>query len=136
MRNSSHANNHSDTDDQAAYILYKRLATYLHSPPASALQSRQSDIREAAEHFALTFFPWANPIYADADKDENLADVINNALDLSLWLFGQPYLYEWLWEEVGRRGTVIAPGLVRITDETGRRMERPERVVEAIIAAG
>ncbi|KAL1606683.1 hypothetical protein SLS60_004090 [Paraconiothyrium brasiliense] len=123
-------------DDQAAYILYKRLAAHLHTPPTSSLQSRQSDIREAAEHFALTFFPWANPAYADQDKDENLVDAINNALDLSLWLFGQPYLYEWVWEEVGRRGTVISPGMIRVTDERGRMLDRPSRVVDAAIAAG
>ncbi|KAJ4356289.1 uncharacterized protein N0V89_004320 [Didymosphaeria variabile] len=123
-------------DDQAAYILYKRLAAHLHAPPTSSLQSRQSDIREAAEHFALTFFPWANPAYADQDKDENLVDVINNALDLSLWLFGQPYLYEWVWEEVGRRGTVVSPGMVRVTDERGRMLDRPSRVVDAAISAG
>ncbi|KAF1977709.1 hypothetical protein BU23DRAFT_550388 [Bimuria novae-zelandiae CBS 107.79] len=123
-------------DDQAAYILYKRLAAHLHVPTASALQSRQSDIREAAEHFGLTFFPWANPIYADRDKDESLVDVLNHALDLSLWLFGQPYLYEWVWEEVGRRGTMVAPGLVRATDERGRVLDRPVVVVNAVIAAG
>ncbi|KAL5385935.1 hypothetical protein DPSP01_004371 [Paraphaeosphaeria sporulosa] len=121
-------------DDQAAYILYKRLAAHLYAPPISSLQSRQSDIREAAEHFALTFFPWANPAYADQDKDENLVDVINNALDLSLWLFGQPYLYEWVWEDVGRRGMVVSPGLVRVTDERGKMLDRPRKVVDAVVA--
>ncbi|KAJ4297544.1 hypothetical protein N0V90_005436 [Kalmusia sp. IMI 367209] len=123
-------------DDQAAYILYRRLAVFLHSPTTSSLQSRQSDIREAAEHFALTFFPWANPAYADQDKDENLVDVINNALDLSVWLFGQPFLYEFVWEGVGRRGTLVAPGLQKCTDERGRPMERPKTVVESVVVAG
>jgi hypothetical protein len=63
-------------------------------------------------------------------------DVINNALDLSLWLFGQPYLYEWVWEDVGRRGTVVSPGLVRVTDEKGRMLDVPSKVAEAVIAAG
>ena len=130
------ANTPFHTDDQAAYIIYKRLAAHLHAPPPAALHSRQSDIHEAAEHFALTFFPWANPIYADKDKDENLVEVVNHALDLSMWLFGQPYLYEWVWEEVGRRGTVIAPGLVRVSDEKGRGLERPVRITEAVVLTG
>jgi hypothetical protein len=63
-------------------------------------------------------------------------DVINNALDLSLWLFGQPYLYEWVWEDVGRRGIVVSPGLVRVTDEKARMLDVPIKVAEAVIAAG
>lgn len=91
-------------------------------------------MREAAEHFALTFFPWANPAYADQDRDKNLVDVMNKALDMSLWLFGQPYLYEWVWEDVGRRGTVISPGLVQVTDDRGKMLDRPSKVVNAVIA--
>jgi hypothetical protein len=123
------------SEHQAAYILYKRLAVHLHSSNATSLQSRQSDIREAAEHFALTFFPWANPAYPEQEKDEELVQIIGEALDVSIWLYGQPYLYEFVWEGVGRRGTVVTPGLTKLTDRRGRILERPQVLLEAAVMA-
>ncbi|KAF2865317.1 hypothetical protein BDV95DRAFT_612711 [Massariosphaeria phaeospora] len=113
------------SDLTAPYLLYRRLAVHLYlcqtpSHPASTLSS----IREAAEHFALTFFPWANPSISDHEKDEDLVHLITSALDLSLWLRGQPFLYEFVWEEVGRRGIVVKPGFARWVEgsESGRKM--------------
>ncbi|KAF2689580.1 hypothetical protein K458DRAFT_413851 [Lentithecium fluviatile CBS 122367] len=125
----------TDMSDQAAYIMYKRLAVHLHAPNPASHQSCQSDIREAAEHFALTFFPWANPAYHEKEKDEELVRIISEALDVSIWLYGQPYLYEFVWEGVGRRGTVVAPGLARLTDGSGRILERPQILLEPTVAA-
>jgi hypothetical protein len=73
----------------------------------------QSNIREAAEHFALTFFPWANPTSSDQDKDEDLARIITDTLTMRIWLFGQSDTYDFEWEGVGERGIVINPGLVK-----------------------
>ncbi|KAF2470559.1 uncharacterized protein BDR25DRAFT_342887 [Lindgomyces ingoldianus] len=118
-------------DLSAAYILYKRLATHLHtaSPPNP---SRQSDIREAAEHFSLTFFPWVNPRYGDQEKDEHLVQVISNALDLNIWLYGQPFIYQFLWEGVGHRGVVVAPGLTKESDAKGV-VGRPQMLLEPVV---
>ncbi|KAF2656423.1 hypothetical protein K491DRAFT_691972 [Lophiostoma macrostomum CBS 122681] len=107
-----------------AYILYRRLASHLHtsltSSPMSSPQM-QSAIEKAAEHFSSTFFPWANPSYRDEDKDEHLAQVIANALDFNIWLYGQPFIYEFLWSDgMGRRGVVVAPGLKKVSDVRGR----------------
>lgn len=124
---------HISAESQAAYILYKRLAVHLHSPNAASLQSRQADIREAAEHFALTFFPWANPTFHEQEKDEELVQIISDALDVSIWLYGEPYMYEFVWENTGRRGTVVTPGLVRLTDEKGRIMGAPRVLLEPTV---
>ncbi|KAF1962731.1 hypothetical protein CC80DRAFT_487219 [Byssothecium circinans] len=122
-------------DDQAAYILYKRLAVHLHTPDTASLASRQSDIREAAEHFALTFFPWANPTLQEQEKDEDLIKIMDSALEISIWLYGQPYQYEFMWEDPGFRGTAITPGLTRTTDIKGRRVGAPEVLLEPIVVA-
>jgi len=126
---------HKRAENQAAYILYKRLAVHLHFPNAASLQSRQADIREAAEHFALTFFPWANPTFHEQEKDEELVQIISDALDISIWLYGEPYLYEFVWESVGRRGTVVAPGLMRLTDEKGKIMGTPKVLLEPTVVS-
>jgi hypothetical protein len=116
----------------AAYILYKRLAVHLHATFTSTSQSRQTDIREAAEHFALTFFPWADPGYGDQEKVEDLVQIISNALDLVIWLYGQPFVYEFAWES-GRRGIVVAPGLIKTTDSKGRMGSQPLTLLEPAV---
>ena len=108
-------------EDQAAFIIYKRLAVHFYHSDTASLASRQSDIREAAEHFALTFFPWADPSLAEQEKDEDLVKIMASALEISIWLYGQPYNYEFMWEDPGFRGTAITPGLTRTTDARGRK---------------
>lgn len=132
---SERCTNLSNTDDQAAYIIYKRLAVHLHSPDAASLQARQADIREAAEHFALTFFPWINPTVQDQEKDQELIKIMNSALELSIWLYGQPYQYEFMWEDPGFRGTAITPGLTRTTDRRGKKVFPPHVLLEPIVVA-
>jgi hypothetical protein len=102
-----------------ACTLHRRLSVYLFA--ATSSWNVQSSIREAAEHFSLTFFPWANPAGDDQDKDEDLASTIQEALETRIWLFGQPYLYEFRWDGIGQRGIVVSPQLVRRADEDGER---------------
>ncbi|KAF2190742.1 hypothetical protein K469DRAFT_733408 [Zopfia rhizophila CBS 207.26] len=120
-------------DLSPAYILYKRIAVHLHTSSPSNTHSRKSDICEAAEHFSLTFFPWANPNYNDQEKDEHLVQVISNALDLSIWLYGQSFVYEFFWEGVGMRGMVVAPGLRKLSDAKGRLNGRPQVLLEPVV---
>jgi hypothetical protein len=107
-----------------AYIVYRRLASYLHTsltPSTTSSPQIQSAIEKAAEHFSSTFFPWANPSYRDEDKDEHLSQVIANALEFNIWLYGQPFIYQFLWtDDMGRRGVVVAPGLKKVSDVRGR----------------
>lgn len=100
-----------------AALLHRRLSVYLYNATSSTSTSRRystlpSDLREAAEHFSLTFFPWANPSSSDQEKDDDLARIIADVLQMRIWLFGQPGEYAFRWEEVGRRGVVVAPKLV------------------------
>jgi len=65
-----------------------------------------------------------------------LLDIIGDALDLSLWLYGQSYIYEFVWDGNGRRGTVLAPGLRRMTDERGRMCSTAKIVLDPVVATG
>jgi hypothetical protein len=123
-----------DAKLSAAATLHRRLSVYLYtatsSPPPNARGSWaiQALVREAAEHFSLTFFPWANPASSEQDKDEDLARIISEALELRLWLYGQPYEYEFVWEGTGRRGILVSPGLVRNSEDDKR-----DWIVEGVI---
>ena len=129
---------YTDPSVTTAASLHRRISVYLHTAISSAQSSResrlvQSNIREAAEHFSLTFFPWANPASCDQDKDDDLGRIITEALEVRIWLFGQPGVYEFEWEGTGRRGVLISPGLVRRTHTNEGGNET--RVVEGVVVA-
>lgn len=108
-----------DPSITTAQTLHRRLSVYLYtsSNPPSRTWSIQSDIREAAEHFSLAFFPWANPGSDDQEVENNLTRIISEALETRIWLFGQPVEYEFRWDGVGTRGLVVSPELVRQDSE-------------------
>lgn len=125
MRRSLTMNTNVDAELTNAYILHRRLSAQLYSSLThpSRLVALQPTMREAAEHFSLTFFPWANPGYGDMEKDVDLVQSISHTLDTVVWLYTQPYLRtEFIWEaHVTNRGTVIFPGLVGVGPSEGTR---------------
>ncbi|KAF1834584.1 hypothetical protein BDW02DRAFT_330137 [Decorospora gaudefroyi] len=112
-----------DPNTTLATTLYRRFAIYIYTHTHPHLPT-QSNIREAAEHFSLTFFPWANPTASDQEKDEHLARILADALEVRIWLLGQPGRYAFVWEDTGRRGVLVSPAVVR----DGR-----ERVMEGVV---
>jgi hypothetical protein len=122
-----------DPNVSTAQALHRRLSVYLyHSANVHSASRRswsfQSKFREAAEHFSLTYFPWANPITDDQEKEDNLTHIISEALETSIWLFGQPSEFEYRWDSVGTRGVVVSPALVR--RDAGDRDPRGRVVIE------
>lgn len=82
------------------------------SPLRRSYTQLNATIREAAEHFSLTFFPWVNPASDDEAKEDDLAKIIADALECRVWLFGQEGVYEIRWDGVGTRGVVVSPEVV------------------------
>jgi hypothetical protein len=117
-----------------ALTLHRRLSVFLYTSHATTRRSWsfQSDIREAAEHFSLTFFPWANPAADDQEKEDDLTRIISEALETRIWLFGQPSEFEFRWDGVGTRGVVVSPELVRQDGED--RSGRGKVVLESGVA--
>lgn len=139
----------SDTDADTAssqlataQALHRRLTIYLYThanalTPQNRSQSRFSNlstlsltrqtaasIREAAEHFSLTFFPWANPAFGDQERESDLVAIIGEALECRVWLCGQAGEWDFEWEVPGRGAVVVAPALLVREDRRG-----PRRVV-------
>jgi hypothetical protein len=135
-----HLTPHTDPDFIAATSLHRRVSVYLYSTMTGYPNRRnswmaQSSTREAAEHFSLTFFPWANPASSDQDKDEDLAGIITDTLTVRIWLFGQLDTYEFRWEGVGERGVVVNPGLVKRKRGNGDGDDGVVHVVEGAVVA-
>jgi hypothetical protein len=127
-----------DSNVSAAHALHRRLSVYLYNAANLHSASRrswsfQSQIREAAEHFSLTYFPWANPVADDQEKEDDLTRIISEALETSIWLFGQPGEFEYRWDSVGTRGLVVSPELVR--RDVGDRDTRGRVVLESGVVA-
>ncbi|KAJ4343090.1 hypothetical protein N0V95_006787 [Ascochyta clinopodiicola] len=125
-----------------AHTLHRRISAYLYThnntlAPTAPSQSRLSNlsalslsrktsaaIREAAEHFSLTFFPWADPAFGDQERESDLAGLIAEALECRIWLYGLASEWCFDWEVPGRGAVLVAPSLV-VRDD-GR---APRRVV-------
>jgi hypothetical protein len=114
-----------DAQLATARTLHRRLAVYIYTASSQRTSQSASAMREAAEHFSLTFFPWANPGADDTEKDDDLMHVIAQALEMRIWLFGQPGEFVFRWDSVGTRGVVVCPEVVRVDDGNDER----ERVV-------
>ncbi|KAF1929451.1 uncharacterized protein M421DRAFT_419983 [Didymella exigua CBS 183.55] len=126
----------------AAQALHRRLTVHIYAQhnalsPANRSQSRLSNlsalsltrntfsaIREAAEHFSLTFFPWANPVFGDQERESDLAGIVTEALETRIWLVGQTGEWDFEWEVPGRGAVVVSPSLVVREERRG-----PRRVV-------
>jgi hypothetical protein len=114
--NGVHGSN-GDPNILKAVMLNRRLGSWIY---ANTQHSEQAAVREAAEHFSLTFFPWANPGADDTEKDDDLTHVIAQAMETRIWLFGQPGEYVFRWDGVGTRGVVVCPEVVRVDGGSGR----------------
>ncbi|KAH8708608.1 hypothetical protein GQ44DRAFT_715029 [Phaeosphaeriaceae sp. PMI808] len=109
----------SDSNFVTAQTLHRRLSVFLYTASNAHSASRrswssQSEFREAAEHFSLTFFSWTNPAADDQEKEDDLTRIISEVLEMRIWLFGQPDGFEFQWDGVGNRGVVVSPELVRL----------------------
>lgn len=125
-----------------ARALHRRLTVHIYTQqnalgPNSRSQSRLSNlsalsltrktssaIREAAEHFSLAFFPWANPTFGDQERESDLAGIMTEALEIRIWLAGQIGEWDFEWEIPGRGAVIVSPSLVVRENERG-----PRRVV-------
>lgn len=83
-----------------------------------------SAIREAAENFSLTFFPWANPTFGDHERESDLAGIIGEALECRIWLYSQSGEWGFEWETPEAGVIIVTPALVVRDERKG-----PRRVV-------
>ncbi|KAL5113437.1 hypothetical protein ACEQ8H_008681 [Pleosporales sp. CAS-2024a] len=114
----------SDAKLEAAQSLHRRLSVFLYTSSLARTHTqvhvRSQAPRELAEHFSLTFFPWANPASDDQEKEDDLTRIIGEALDTMIWLYGQPGEYVFRWAGVGTRGVALRPEMIVAGKDGGR----------------
>lgn len=74
----------------------------------------------------------------------NLAEILKHAADLGIWLFSQPSGFRFMWAAAGGKGgrdggrgtLVVLPGLVKESDEYGKRLREGQVLVRATTVGG
>lgn len=92
---------------------------------------RDRQVTELTQIFSRSLAAWNNPKYNDNDRMQHLSAVIIEAADLGFWLFSQPSGLEFRWSRHGENEIEIAPALVKVTDEKGRKLAESQVVVKA-----
>ncbi|KAH4043835.1 hypothetical protein HBH49_226850 [Parastagonospora nodorum] len=113
----THTHTHGGDAMAKARCLHRRLAVGLYTAGPTS-ERFSTALVEAAQGFALCFFAWALPMAHEAERESDLERVMQLALETRVWLYGQEEEYEFVWEDVGRRGVVVVPRVsVRSTGE-------------------
>ena len=66
----------------------------------------------------------------DKERADSLAVIVKEAADLGMWIFSQPSLLEFRWPKAVDRSIVVAPALVKASDERGDLLREPHVIVE------
>lgn len=123
------------SDFATALALHRRLTIHLYtslhpfSPQGlirhstlSLPRACSSAIREAAEHFSLTFFPWSDPSSHDSARETDLAALLVAALECRVWMLGLEGEWRFEWRESGAGVVAVRPAVV-VSGDGGRARE-------------
>lgn len=96
---------------------------------------RDSAANQITHMLSRAFAPWANSRNLDQVRIRNLAAILKSAADFGIFILSQPSRFEFRWNipnNAGPRVIVVAPMLVKVTDEWGRRLPVVQPVAEAV----
>ncbi|KAL1614198.1 hypothetical protein SLS54_009916 [Diplodia seriata] len=74
--------------------------------------------------------PWC---VRDSERYPHLVALLEQAAELALLLFAQPYAYSWQWKGASEE-YVVLPGLLRVSDEEGAPLPAPAVLLHTILA--
>ena len=113
---------------------WRVLTSYLSLEPSENHQymtQRDRRINELSRTFSKAFAPWKNKRHTDQDRIKSLTAILTGAAELGIWLFSQPGELQFRWPKKKSNMMVLAPALVKVTDERGEKLATPQIVVEA-----
>jgi hypothetical protein len=114
------------------------LTAYLlsnHNDDSTYVTRRDSAISEVVQTLSHAFSPWANPKNPEQDRIRSLTAILKSAADFGIFILSQPSRFELLWEDprnAGSQAIVVAPAVVKVSDERGQRLGVAQTVVEAV----
>jgi len=99
------------------------------------ISQRDNAINGVAQALSRAFAPWANPAYPEQDRIDGLIAILKSAADFGIFILSQPSWFKYRWdasEKADAPVIVVAPAVVKVTDEQGRRLRTPQAVLEAV----
>jgi len=126
----------------AALSRWKVLTAYLLPNPNEDdryTSDRDSAINDVAHALSRAFAPWASTAHPEQDRIYGLAAILKSAADFGILILSQPSWFEYRWDMAKVAdpqaivvAILVAPAVVKVTDEQGRRLRVPQVVVEAV----
>ncbi|KAL4976091.1 hypothetical protein BDW66DRAFT_166816 [Aspergillus desertorum] len=93
--------------------------------------ARDQAASSLATDFTSAFFPYALATYSESDRVSHLGKLAISTAELGIWLFAQPCTFEFVWEK-GQSEFTVAPQITKTFDEQGKRLPRPQVLMEAV----
>jgi hypothetical protein len=112
------------------------ISAYLRPDPAedaTHITKRDQTIDEASRLFSNAFEAWKKQEHSDEDRLRHLTEVLRSAAEVGIWLFSHPCSFDFTWhvqEDSEDPKMVVAPGLVKVTNEKGQQLSRPQQLIE------
>ena len=117
---------------------WRVLTAYLRRPPLQDPQyvsERDRRINESVLQFSKAFAAWRDMKYTDEVRNRSLSAILRSAAELGIWIFSQPSDLRFRWvtqDETLSNAIVVAPALIKVTDERGRALKQPQVMLEAV----
>ena len=118
---------------------WRVMTTYLLPDPtkdAAYLAKRDKQISNTVQSFARAFAPWKSTGYKDEERARSLSAILENAANLGIFLFSQPSTFKFHWpsaSEIGASRIVVAPALLKTTDEKGQDLAEAQVMVNQVV---
>lgn len=118
---------------------WRVLTAYLRPAPSQDtvyIAQRNDRIQETVELFSRAFAPWRNLKHEDKVRNQSLSAILRSAADLGIFMFSQPSDLRFHWPKqsgVGANRVVVAPSLIKMTDEKGQALAESQVMLKAVI---
>lgn len=94
------------------------------------IAQRDRQISIIVQNFSIAFAPWQNPRYRDEERVHSLVAILKDAADKGIWLFSQPSEFQFQWQKLSPSRIAVAPALVKVTDERGQVLGKPQVMID------
>ncbi|KAM3417237.1 hypothetical protein BST61_g5496 [Cercospora zeina] len=123
-----------------AYSDWKALTTYFRPDPQAGQihQAQTQAITDMIGAFTFAFAPWQQKSHDELKARQHLTELFASAIDVADMVSKQRGAYETAWEHPDRRQSMnerrirVTPEFIKVTDEHGRLIEKPQVLVTDI----
>ncbi|KAK5125633.1 hypothetical protein LTR85_011907 [Meristemomyces frigidus] len=125
-----------------AFSKWKELTAYFMPDPfknPESIASRDSVISSMVQIFSDAFLLWDSHPTDEASARQHLVELLRNAADVATMLFAQASAFEFRWQQPSsqdgskKRSLVVVPACLKVVDDRGQRLERPQGMTQAVM---